>query len=142
MAYNFSKKSLERLEGIHPLLVKVFKEAIKESPFDFLITQGVRTEEEQNRLYQQGRTKPGKKVTNCDGTIKKSNHQAKKDGFGYAIDIAIYNPNIPGKVEWDANKLRIVANHIKEVARKLDVKVEWGGDWRSFKDYPHFELKL
>ena len=74
---------------VHTQLVNLITEAVKESPFDFRIAQGVRTAEYQNSLYQQGRTKPGKIVTNCDGIKNKSNHQAKADGYGHAIDIFV-----------------------------------------------------
>ena len=142
MSYTLSKLSLSRLEGVHPKLKTVIKLGITNSPYDFMIVQGLRTAEYQNQLYQQGRTKPGKKVTNCDGYTHKSNHQAKADGFGHAIDFAIYNPNIPGKIEWDnTSKYKAVADHLKKIAEENGIKIEWGGDWKRFKDYPHIELK-
>ena len=145
----FGEQSLQKLEGVHPDLVKVMKLAITNSPYDFKITQGVRTGAEQYALYCQGRTilkdKKGNKlgkVTNCDGITKKSNHQAKADSFGYAIDIAILNPNNPKEIIWsDIAMYTKVANHIKAIAKEQNITVEWGGDWKSFKDYPHFELK-
>ena len=70
--YKLSKRSLDTMVGVNPDLVKVIKEAIVNSPFDFMITQGVRTAKYQNQLYQQGRTQRGLKVTNADGYIKKS----------------------------------------------------------------------
>lgn len=141
MAFKLSSLSLSRLEKVHPKLVEVIKEGIVNSPYDFTITQGVRTAEYQHELYSQGRTTPGKKVTNCDGYKFKSNHQAKSDGYGYAVDLAIYNPNVPGKLEWDALKLKMVFNHLKTIADKKGIVIEWGGNWKSFKDYPHVELK-
>ena len=146
--FNYSKQSLQKLEGVHPDLVKVMKLAITNSPYDFKITQGVRTGAEQYALYCQGRTilkdKKGNKlgkVTDCDGITKKSNHQAKADGFGYAIDIAILNPNNPKEIIWsDIAMYTKVANHIKAIAKEQNIKLEWGGDWKSFKDYPHIEL--
>ena len=147
--FNYSKQSLQKLEGVHPDLVKVMKLAITNSPYDFKISNGVRTSAEQYALYCQGRTvlkdKKGNKlgkVTNCDGITKKSNHQAKADGYGYAIDIAMLDPNNPKEVLWnDIAMYTKVANHIKAIAREQNIKVEWGGDWKKFKDYPHFELK-
>lgn len=50
--YILSEKSLNKLKGVHPELVKLIKEAIKESPYDFRITEGLRTAEYQNALYQ------------------------------------------------------------------------------------------
>mgnify|MGYP001740044255 FL=1 len=94
------------------------------------------------RSYSQGRTKPGKIVTNCDGYKHKSNHQAKSDGYGHAVDFAIYDPTIPGNIDWDNNKkYKEVAEHLKKVAEEMKINIEWGGDWRKFKDYPHIELK-
>ena len=135
--YKLSKRSLDTMAGVNPNLVKVIKEAIATSPYDFMITQGVRSAKYQNELYQQGRTKRGLKVTNADGYIKKSNHQTKVDGYGYAIDFVILN----GKVlDWDTeSKYEAVAKHILEVGHKLGINLEWGGDWK-FKDYPHIQM--
>ena len=134
--YKFSKNSLKKLEGLHPQLQKFFHELIKISPYDFSITQGVRTAEEQNKLYQQGRTVPGAIVTNCDGYKLKSNHQIKDDGLGYAGDIAVLVNN---KVTWEEKYYKEVANSARELMQKYNV--EWGGDWKSFKDLPHFEYR-
>lgn len=145
--YKLSKLSKIKLQGVHPDLIKLFTEAIKKSPYDFRITHGVRTAEEQYKLYQIGRTIKGRKVTNCDGYIKKSNHQAKADGYGYAVDIFICGKYIDGKYikyttseGYDVRKLILVAEHIKEVAKNLNIPITWGGDWKRFKDFPHFEL--
>lgn len=134
--YKFSKNSLKKLEGLHPQLQKFFHELIKISPYDFSITQGVRTTEEQNKLYQQGRTAPGKIVTNCDGYKSKSNHQVKPDGFGYAGDIAVLMNN---KVTWEERYYKEIAMTARILMQKYNV--EWGGDWKNFKDLPHFEYK-
>ena len=108
--YKLSTRSLDTMAGVNPNLVKVIKEAIINSPYDFMITQGLRTAKYQNELYQQGRTKRGLKVTNADGYIKKSNHQMKIDDYGYAIDFVILN----GKaLDWDTeSKYQAVAQHI------------------------------
>ena len=137
--YKLSERSLKNLELIHPDLTKVIKEAIKNSPHDFTITDGQRTTEEQKALYAKGRTAPGKIVTQKNGTTNKSNHQAKGDGLGYAVDLYSF---YDGKVQVDDDKkLKVIAEHIKAVAKDLKINIEWGGDWKTFKDYPHFELK-
>lgn len=136
--YIFSQRSKNNLVGIHPDLVRLMNEAIKDSPIDFTITDGVRTTQQQRSLYEQGRTKPGAIVTNADGVNNKSNHQVKSDGYGYAVDLyPYYNKSVQLN---DVKNLRVIANHIKEVAKRLDIGVQWGGDWKTFKDYPHFEL--
>ena len=145
--YSFAKSSLEKMEKVHPKLVEVMKEAIKNSPFDFRITDGARTTEEQFALYQKGRTLPGPKVTNCDGKKFKSNHQIKSDGFGHAVDIfpcgvienGVYR-KFTSEEGYDEKKLKLIANHILAVAKSKNINIEWGGNWKM-KDTPHFELK-
>nr|DAF12974.1 MAG TPA: Lysozyme [Caudoviricetes sp.] len=139
--FSFSQRSLNRLEGVHPALQTLIKLGITDSPHDFMVVQGLRTAAYQNELYQQGRTKPGPKVTNCDGYKSKSNHQAKSDGYGHAIDFAIYDPALPDKIDWNnEKKYREVADHLKKVAKENGINIVWGGDWVKFKDYPHIEL--
>ena len=145
--YSFSQESLDKMKKVHPKLVEVMKAAITNSPFDFRITAGVRTAEEQFALYQKGRTLPGPKVTNCDGKNFKSNHQIKSDGYGHAVDIfpcgvienGVYR-KFTSDEGYDDKKLRLIANHILAVAKSKNVNVEWGGNWKMH-DTPHFELK-
>lgn len=134
----YSKASLDKLKGVHPKLVQLMNEVIKETPIDFTIVSGVRTTTEQKALYAQGRTIKGSIVTNADGVKNKSNHQAKSDGYGHAIDFC---PYVNGKLDWDTHaNFRIIAAHILATAKCLGIKVEWGGNWK-FLDLPHIELK-
>ena len=87
--FTFSEASKNMMKGVHPNLVKFMEELIGLSPHDFKITCGMRTAEEQNRLYQYSRTIPGEWRTNCDGYKVQSNHQEKIDGLGYAVDIGV-----------------------------------------------------
>ena len=145
--YSFTQSSLDKMKKVHPKLVEVMKTAIENSPFDFRITDGARTAEEQNYLYQQGRTRPGQKVTNCDGYKAKSNHQIKSDGYGHAVDIFPCGVIENGEYRkftsaegYDKKKLKSIANHILAVAKSKNVNIEWGGNWKMH-DTPHFELK-
>ena len=145
--YSFSQTSLDKMKKVHPKLVEVMKAAIENSPFDFRITDGARTTEEQFALYQKGRTLPGPKVTNCDGKNFKSNHQIKSDGFGHAVDIfpcgvienGVYR-KFTSEEGYDDKKLKSIANHILAIAKSKNINVEWGGNWKMH-DTPHFELK-
>lgn len=148
MAYALSTRSKDRLKGVLPIMVAAFDAAIKhpECPFDFGIPSngGLRTTEEQQALFAQGRS-VGRKVlpivTNADGVVNKSNHQKKSTGFGHAIDIYIFNGETK-EAEWDKAKLTAVARHIQKVALEVfKLKVEWAGDWKTFKELPHFEVK-
>ena len=145
--YSFTQSSLDKMKNVHPKLVEVMKAAIENSPYDFRITDGARTAEEQNYLYQQGRTRPGQKVTNCDGYKAKSNHQIKADGYGHAVDIFPCGVIENGEYRkftsaegYDEKKLKLIADHILAVAKSKNVNIEWGGNWKM-NDTPHFELK-
>lgn len=139
----FSKRSINNLNGIHPTLICVLEEAIKNTPIDFTVVEGVRTTKRQQELYSQGRTAKGSVVTYADGVIKKSNHQKKNDGFGYAVDIY---PFVNGRVYVTEKEtvafLRVIIDHIKKVAKKEGVNVNFGIDWKKPFDPPHLELVL
>jgi peptidoglycan L-alanyl-D-glutamate endopeptidase CwlK len=120
----------------HPVLIRRILRvlaAMDALGFPMTIVQGVRTAEYQHSLYEQGRTKPGKIVTNCDGYEKKSNHQQKDDGYGHAIDCAFLTN---GEVDW-SDDLPWSAYGKCAVA----VGLRWGGDWTgTLVDRPHVEL--
>jgi peptidoglycan L-alanyl-D-glutamate endopeptidase CwlK len=132
--YALSKRSRKRLEGIKPVLIEIVEEAIKESPYDFGIPSfgGKRTAEEQFYLYNKG-------VSKCDGYNKLSNHQPKEGKeFGEAFDIYAY---VDGKATWNHEYYKPIADHIIKVAKEcFNVDLEWGGNWTSFVDLPHFQL--
>lgn len=134
---SFGQKSKDRLKTCHPDLQKVMEEAIKE--YDFTVIYGQRSVEEQFELYKKGRefkdgqwVKVGATVTNLDGKTKKSMHNHSPS---LAVDIAPY------PIDWnDLKRFKEMADVVKKAAEKLGVKIAWGGDWKSFKDYPHVEL--
>lgn len=141
MAYNLSKESLGKLEGVHPKLVAIVKRAIEISEQDFKVLEGVRTPARQKELYAQGRTKPGPKVT---WTLT-SNHFKKKDGYGHAVDL------VPYPVDWDdLSKFDKVSKAMFAAAKELGTPIRWGADWdrdgkpreRGESDSPHFELHI
>ena len=129
MAYKLSKRSLERLKNVNPLLIAIAVDGIRSCPIDFGIPQhgGKRTADEQNLLFKQG-------VSKCDGFTKKSYHQS-----GNAFDVYAY---VNGKASWNKRHLERIANHLIKVAEdQYNVDLEWGGHWRSFKDMPHFQIR-
>jgi len=89
------------------------------------VISGLRTYEEQNDLYAQGRTKPGKIVTNARGGY--SNHN-----FGIAFDIGMFKGS---KYLDESPKYKAVG------AMGTDLGLEWGGNWKSIQDEPHFQLR-
>jgi peptidoglycan L-alanyl-D-glutamate endopeptidase CwlK len=121
MTFQFGMRSLNNLKGVHPDLVKVMERGLELSPIDFTITEGLRTKERQADLVKAGASK-----------TMNSRHLT-----GHAVDIA---PMLDGKVRWDWELFRLIAPAIKQAAAELNVPIVWGGDWRTFKDGPHFEL--
>ena len=134
----FGTSSLNNLKGVHPNLVKVLKAAILNSPIDFSIVEGLRTTSRQQSLYAQGRTAKGSIVTYADGVKNKSNHQAKSDGYGHAIDFA---PYINGELDWnDHSKFKTIADHIVKTGQSLGIKITAGYYWKKPYDPPHIQL--
>lgn len=121
MSFKFGSRSLKRLEGVHCDLVKVMMHAISISDMDFTVLEGRRTLARQKVLLQQGATR----------TLK-SRHIT-----GHAVDIA---PLVAGSVRWDWPLYNRLAKIIKQAAKEVGVTVEWGGDWKTFKDGPHWQL--
>ena len=121
MTYAFGSRSLSRLKGVHPDLVKVAHLALSYSPLDFTITEGLRTRARQQQLFNEGASK----------TLN-SRHIT-----GHAIDIAAL---VGGKVRWDWPLYPRIAEAFKRASKELNVPIIWGGDWKSLRDGPHFEL--
>lgn len=119
-------RSLERLDGAHPDLRKVFIRAAAISDLDFTILEVLRAIERQKQLVAQGASK-----------TMKSRHLPSQDGKSRAVDAA---PLIDGKVSWDWPLYHRLAKIVKQAAKDVGVPIEWGGDWRTFKDGPHWQL--
>lgn len=116
---------------LHPWLQYKLQRLLKECKKQGLqvgIGECFRTFSEQNALYAQGRTKPGKIVTNAKGDSLSSQHQ-----WGVAVDLF---QNIKGK-EYEESFFKKVA----KIAKSSKIGLGWGGDWKSFQDTPHFYLK-
>ena len=129
--YKLSNRSRKRIEGIDTDLIDIIEAAIKESPYDFGIPKfgGMRTDEEQEEMFAQGRTKPGRIVTWTLNSYHKS---------GKAFDIYAY---VNGGASWDMKYLEPIARHLQKVAlERFCVNLEWGFDlWK--KDGAHFQIK-
>lgn len=124
--FKFSNKSLEKLNSIDPKLKFLAEEVLKISPFDFGITEGFRDRATQNKYFCEGKS-------NCDGYTNISKHQK-----GEAIDIMVYDEN--GKGTWEQKYYYQVAGIFKALAKKNNINIRWGGDFKNLVDMPHFEL--
>jgi peptidoglycan L-alanyl-D-glutamate endopeptidase CwlK len=112
---------------LHPDLIPKAQKLIelaRQKGIDIIISQTLRTKEEQNDLYAQGRTKPGNIVTHVE-------YPYSLHCWGVAFDIAVI---IGGKANWDAKYYDLIG----PLGESLGL--EWGGRWKSFVDRPHFQL--
>jgi len=123
----------QRLAQLHPIVATRGRSLIAlalHEGFGVLITQGLRTWKEQDVLYAKGRKTPplGKAfiVTNAKGGQSWHN-------FGLAFDLVVLDAL--GKATWDLKH----AGWKRVGALGKSVGLEWGGDWKTFKDIPHFQ---
>ena len=121
MTYKLGPTSLLRLQGVHPDLVKVVERAIQLSEIDFTVLEGRRTKERQAELLKAGAT-----------TTMNSRHLT-----GHAVDLGAF---VGGEVRWDWPLYHKIAAAVKQAAKEVGVPIEWGGDWKTFKDGPHYQL--
>ena len=118
MPCQLGTRSLQNLSGVHPDLVAVVKRAIELTEQDFSVIEGIRNIDRQRQLFKSGAS-----------TTMNSRHLT-----GHAADIAPY------PLSWDWEYFYPIEDAMKQVANELDVDLEWGGDWKSFKDGPHWQL--
>ena len=125
--YRLTRTSLSRLEGVHPDLIRVVQHAITITPIDFMVLEGLRTVERQRQLVRQGASK-----------TMNSKHLT-----GHAVDLVPFldtDGDGDSEVSWHWPHYHRLAPVIKDAAKECGVTLSWGGDWRSFKDGPHWEL--
>lgn len=121
MTFKLGKRSQERLVGVHPDLVKVVERAITLTTVDFTVLEGLRTPERQAQLVKAGASQ-----------TMNSRHLT-----GHAVDLGAW---VGGQVRWDWPLYHKIAKAMKMAASDLEIAIEWGGDWQSFPDGPHWQL--
>ena len=149
MSFKLSQRSLDKLEGVHPDMVKCVKSAIEYTKVDFGVICGMRTEAEQRELVDKGA----------------SQTMASKHLEGLAVDLMAY---VGSRASWELNLYDNIADAMKRAAEICDVGIRWGCAWhipdireydgsmqdamddyidlrkgqgrRPFIDGPHFEL--
>lgn len=129
-------RSENNLRTCHPDLIRVVRRAVElvnaksSDPawrsVGFIVTEGVRTPARQREMVRKGLSK----------TLN-SRHLAGKDGLSRAFDFV---GTLNGAARWDWPFFHKLAPLIKQAAREIGIPIVWGGDWKSFKDGPHFEL--
>jgi len=119
--FYLGKRSKQRIRDVHPDLNRVVKRAIQLTGVDFAVLEGMRTKGRQEELVRQGAS-----------TTVHSRHLT-----GHAVDLGAY---VSGEIRWDWPLYYKIADAMKRAAEELEVPLEWGGDWKTFKDGPHFQL--
>lgn len=125
-------KSYDKLKGVHSDLVKIIVRAAESSEdvSDFVVTEGIRSYTRQRELFLAG----------------KSQTMHSRHLTGHAVDLAVWEDRDQDKVvdadelSWKFPAYKALADHIKAIAKELDIQIVWGGDWVTLKDGPHFEL--
>jgi peptidoglycan L-alanyl-D-glutamate endopeptidase CwlK len=120
-----NSRSLDDLIPPAKARVQAFLDAAKKQGIDLLVTSTYRDNASQDALYAQGRTTPGKIVTNAKAGQSWHNYRC-------AVDVV---PIVAGKPRWD------VKDEVWQQVGALGkaAGLEWAGDWKRFKEYPHFQ---
>ncbi len=119
--FSLGPRSVMRLKGVHPDLVKIVRRAIEISEVDFAVLEGLRTIERQRELVKAGASQ-----------TMNSRHLD-----GHAVDLGAWVDN---QVDWSWPLYNKIAIAMKAAAHELQIPLEWGGDWKQFKDGPHWQL--
>lgn len=126
LMYHWSRRSYRNLQQVRPELVAVATVALMDlaesgGP-DFVVTDGVRSVDQQRKLVEEG----------------KSQTMNSRHLTGHAIDIAAFTDDY--EVTWEPRPYERIAEAMKWAGERMGVEIEWGGDWTSFVDRPHFQL--
>jgi len=137
MTYHLGSTSLKRLRTCHVDIIKIIEEAIAGNPpCDFGVVCGARGKAAQEAAFAGGHSK---------ARYGESPHNAEAPHKALAVDIAPYSGET-GYLWNDKEMFNLLAEHVKTTADRLMIKgiitneIEWGGDWTSFKDMPHWQL--
>lgn len=126
MTYKFSKKSLSKLDGVHPHLVRLCTRALELSQIDFGIVQGLRSVTEQKANVAAGKSQ-----------TMRSRHLT-----GHAVDVGAFvnGQYINGDTPEEYKLYEQISEAFKAASLELRIPIIWGGDWKTLKDGCHFEL--
>jgi len=119
--YSLGVRSKARLKGVHPDLVKVVEKAIQLTTVDFTVLEGVRDAVRQKKLVESGASQ-----------TMNSRHLT-----GHAVDLGAW---VDDQVDWSWPLYHKINAAMQEASKLVNVPIEWGGNWRTFKDGPHFQL--
>ena len=120
--FALSDRDEKRLAGVHSDLVRLVRRLAETTPLPFAVLEGKRSLERQRELVARGAS-----------MTMNSRHLT-----GHAVDLAPIDAE--GEISWDWPLYHRLAPVVKKAAEELGIAVEWGGDWRNFRDGPHWQL--
>ncbi|EIV5186961.1 M15 family metallopeptidase [Serratia marcescens] len=123
MTYRLSRRSEKNLVGVNAVLVAVVRRALELTPVDFGITEGLRSKERQKQMVAAGASQ-----------TMNSRHLT-----GHAVDVVAY---LGANISWEWKYYEQIAAAFKQAGKELGTVIEWGGDWKTLKDGPHFQLSV
>lgn len=129
-------RSSDLLRTVHPDLRQIIIEAASMYTSGFIVTEGVRSLDKQRALFNSRKSM----------TMNSRHLPHPDDGLSRAVDLAIWIDKDLDKVvdvdelSWKFPLYKDLADVVKRAAKNLGLSVEWGGDWLTFKDGPHFQL--
>lgn len=130
MSFQFSKRSMVNMKGMHPDLIRVLHRAIEITPYDFGVNESsVRTMDDQRKLVAIGKSQT------LNSRHVKSNNACN---LSCAVDINVYDEH--GNLTWEIGYYHKVAQAFVTAAIELGIQIELGCLWKSFVDGPHIEL--
>jgi len=125
---SFGTTSKRRLETCHPLLQLVMDKVIQDYDCTIIRYGGFRGEKLQDKLFNDGKSQ-------VKWPDSKHNNEWEGVPYSLAVDVG------PWPLNWeDISEFKHLAGRILQAANDLGIKLNWGGNWKSFKDYPHYEL--
>ena len=123
-----SKSGEQKLSTCNTEIQLIIRKALQISPIDFGVSCGHRTVEQQQIEFKAGRS-------HLDGINKKSKHNLLPSK---GIDLYAY---VNGKADYSDKYMGILAGVILSIAKDMGIELEWGGNWKSLKDMPHYNTK-
>ena len=119
--YSLSQRSLDRLSGVHPDLAAIVSRAINITSVDFTVLEGLRSKNRQKKLVKAGA----------------SHTMNSRHLTGHAVDLGAW---VGGTIRWDWPLYYKISYAMKQASKELEIPIKWGGDWKSLKDGPHYQL--
>lgn len=123
---NLDPRSEANLVGVHPDLIAIVRHAYANTTQPFEVIAGLRTVAQEAANVAKGASE-----------TMHSRHLPNSHGLGCAVDVAAL---VNGHIDWSAQPYFGIDVAMQAASKALNIPVEWGGDWKTLKDYGHFQL--